>query len=83
MLRPISLLPFLFLMFDRVSILDHFAFKVFLQHVGIGGTDSFVVILFQIDNFETELFVKFNSTFVVDLDMSTRERIIEGGKATR
>lgn len=73
MLRPISLLPLLFLMLDGVSILNHFAFKVLLQHVGIGGTDSFVVILFKVDNFEAELFVKFNSTFVVDLDMSTRE----------
>jgi hypothetical protein len=55
--------------------LDHFAFKVLLKHISVGRTYSFVVILFQINDFETELLVEFDCAFIVHLDVSAKREI--------
>lgn len=65
-------------MVSGISILNHFAFKVLLQHISVSGTDSFVVIFFQIDDFEAELFVELDRAFVVHLDVSEREESWSG-----
>lgn len=61
-------------MLNGISVLNHITFKIFLQDVGVSGADSFVVVLFEIDDFEAELFVEFDRTFIVHLDVS---KIIE------
>lgn len=70
-------------MFSGSSVLNYFAFKIFLQYIRVGGTDSFVVILFQIDNFKAEFLIKFNRTFVVHLNVPEKVNEIEVANVKR
>lgn len=55
------------------SVLNRLAFKVLLKDVCISWRDSLVVVLLQVHHLESELFVKFYSTFVAGLDVPKRK----------
>lgn len=65
-------------MIDRVAIRDHLRadFKVLLKDISVGWLDSLVIILFEINNFESELLIKLDGAIVVHLDVPTNMKIV-------
>lgn len=61
-------------MFQRVAVVNNVGsvFKILLQNVRVGRLDSFVIILFQIDDLEAKLLVELDGAFVVHLNVSKK-----------
>jgi hypothetical protein len=54
--------------------LNRFTFEALLKNVRVGRRNSLVIVLFEIHDFKAELFVEFDSAFIVDLDVTAMER---------
>lgn len=60
--------------FDGVAVRDQLGatFQVLLKDIRVSWLDSFIIILFEINNFKAELLVKLDGAVVIHLDVPTK-----------